>query len=240
MRRVLAVLLWFMIVNAVADDETPSLEIDEIQEGVYLHTSYSYVDGFGLVSSNGLVVADDGKAFIIDTPWSGRDTEKLVDWIEEKNFSLQGSISTHSHDDRTAGIEWLNAHAIPTYASALTNALLKERNVALASNPFDGEELSLGGGLVEAFYPGAGHTRDNIVVWLPESQILFGGCLVRGLNSTGLGYTGEADVEEWPHSVERVLSRYPNVKLVIPGHGEPGDIRLLTHTITLAGAAAGN
>lgn len=238
MRYILAIIQMFLIFNAVADDEIPGLQIEEIQNNVYLHKSYSHVDGFGWVSSNGLVVADNGKAFIIDTPWSGRDTEKLVAWIREKNFTLQGSISTHSHEDRAAGIKWLNSHAIPTYASALTNEFLQKEEKATAVNSFESEEFLLGGGYMEAFYPGPGHTEDNIVVWLPESEILFGGCLVRSLNARTLGNTREANIEEWASSVEQVLTRYPDVKLVIPGHGNPGDLQLLIHTMTLAESAA--
>jgi metallo-beta-lactamase class B/metallo-beta-lactamase class B GIM len=237
-RLIPAIIQLFLVVNAIADEEVPDLQIEEIQGGVYLHKSFNHVSDFGLLSSNGLVVVDKGKAFIVDTPWSARDTEKLVEWINKKNYTLQGSLSTHSHDDRTAGIEWLNARAIPTYASALTNEFLRKEHKAMAKISFDSEEFSLGDGLMEAFYPGAGHTQDNIVVWLPESELLYGGCFVRSLTSRGLGYTGEADIENWPSSVDSVLSRYPKVKIVIPGHGKPGDIQLLIHTKALARSAS--
>lgn len=237
-RVVLILLAVFFTGNALANEELPDLIIEEIQSGVYLHKSFSRVDGFGLVSSNGLIVVDNGKAFIIDTPWSERDTEKLVTWIKNKNYKLLGSISTHSHGDRTAGIKWLNAHSISTYASDLTNKLLEKKAETKAQKSFSGSEYSFAGGLVEAFYPGAGHTVDNIVIWLPKSNILFGGCLVRSLDSKSLGYTGEANIEKWPGSVDKVLQRYPSVKLVIPGHGKIGDIQLLKHTLELAQSAS--
>lgn len=88
--------------------------------------------------------------------------------------------------------------------------------------------------MLEAFYPGGGHTIDNIVVWLPKSKILFGGCLVRSLESKSLGYVGEAHIEQWSDSVKRVLAKYSEAKLVIPGHGKFGDIELLNHTEKLA------
>ena len=125
MKALLTIFALILIGNAFANDQMPELVIEKIQQDVYLHKSFSLVDGFGLVSSNGLVVIEDAKAFIVDTPWSDRDTENLAKWIKGKNYKLIGSISTHSHEDRTAGIKWLNARSIPTYASTLTNELLE-------------------------------------------------------------------------------------------------------------------
>lgn len=39
--------------------------------------------------------------------------------------------------------------------------------------------LKFGNMKVETFYSGKGHTEDNIVVWLPQFNILAGGCLVK-------------------------------------------------------------
>ena len=127
MKLFLTLIILTLVNYANAHEELPELVIEKIEENVYLHQSFSQVEGFGLVSANGLVVIDEGKAFIIDTPWSEKDTQKLVKWIEQKKIKLVGSISTHSHEDRTAGIKWLNDYSIPTYASALTNQILKKR-----------------------------------------------------------------------------------------------------------------
>jgi glyoxylase-like metal-dependent hydrolase (beta-lactamase superfamily II) len=239
MKEFFAMATLFVVGSVFANEEIPGLIIEEIQEGVYLHESFSRVDGFGLVSSNGLVVVDNGKAFIVDTPWSDRDTEKLVMWIKDKDYELLGSVSTHSHDDRTAGIKWLNARLIPTYASTLTNEILKKEGKELAKNSLEGTEFFLANGLIEVFYPGGGHTIDNIVVWLPKSKILFGGCFVRSLDSKNLGYTGEAYIDKWSDSVDKVLLRYPSATLVVPGHGKIGDVQLLIHTKKMAESAFG-
>lgn len=238
MRACLAILLLFFSLYSYSNEEIPGLSIEKIHEGVFLHKSFNHVDGFGLASSNGLVAVDDGKAFIVDTPWSGKDTQELVAWIKESDYELLGSVSTHSHEDRTAGIKWLNAHSIPTYASTLTNDILKVEKKALAKHAFKDREFRLANDLLEAYYPGGGHTIDNIVVWLPKAQILVGGCFVRSLESSSLGYTGEAHIAQWPSSVENVLSKYPDVRVVIPGHGKIGDIELLKHTKELAESAS--
>jgi len=231
-------LIIFVSYFASVGEEIPQLEIREIEKGIFLHKSYSQVEGWGLVSSNGLVVIKGGKAFIIDTPWSESDTESLVDWIRSKKYELVGSISTHSHEDRTAGIKWLNEKSITTYASALTNKILKRDGKEQARNSFEGNEFALMDGFLEVYYPGGGHTIDNLVVWLPNSKILYGGCFIRSLESSGLGYTGEAKIDQWPQSAENTISKYSEAKIVVPGHGKIGDFGLLKHTKLLAEKAS--
>lgn len=222
---------------AWADDSLPELRIEKIAEGVYLHTSFQQVEGYGLVDANGLVVLDGQGAYIIDTPWSERDTAALVAWLQERNYQVKASVSTHFHDDRTAGIAYLNSISVPTYASARTNALLKQNGKALATETFDDAPLWLLEGKVEVFYPGAGHSVDNLVVWLPEQKLLNGGCFVRAATAGTLGNTADAVVSEWAASAERLQRRYPDAQIVIPGHGVPGDVSLLEHTRKLAVAA---
>lgn len=65
-----------------AEDPLPKLEIKKIEEGVYLYTAYENIKGWGLVGSNGLIVVDNKDAYLIDTPISATDTEKLVNWID--------------------------------------------------------------------------------------------------------------------------------------------------------------
>lgn len=222
---------------AWADDSLPELRIEKIAEDVYLHTSFQQVEGYGLVDANGLVVLDGQGAYIIDTPWSERDTAALVAWLRERNYQVKASVSTHFHDDRTAGIAYLNSISVPTYASARTNALLKQNGRALATETFDDAPLWLLDGKVEVFYPGAGHSVDNLVVWLPEQKLLNGGCFVRAATAGTLGNTADAVVSEWAASAERLQRRYPDAQIVIPGHGVPGDVSLLEHTRKLAVAA---
>ncbi len=222
---------------ARAGDSLPELRIEKIAEGVYLHTSFQQVEGYGLVDANGLVVLDGRGAYIIDTPWSERDTAALVAWLQERNYQVKASVSTHFHDDRTAGIAYLNSISVPTYASARTNALLKQNGKALATETFDDAPLWLLEGKVEVFYPGAGHSVDNLVVWLPEQKLLNGGCFVRAATAGTLGNTADAVVSEWAASAERLQRRYPDAQIVIPGHGVPGDVSLLEHTRKLAVAA---
>ena len=86
----------------------------------------------------------------------------------------------------------------------------------------------------EVFYPGPGHTEDNIVVHFPEGRILYGGCLIRPGESDNLGNTADANTSEWAVSVKRIEDKYrEQLDVVIPTHGPPHGPELLNHTITL-------
>ncbi|MBN1650541.1 MAG: CfiA family subclass B1 metallo-beta-lactamase, partial [Bacteroidales bacterium] len=74
---------------------------------------------------------------------------------------------------------------------------------------------------------------DNITVWIPGKKILFGGCLIKSIDSKGLGNLSDAVVNDWDMTVEKVMKKYPEIKTVIPGHGDFGGTELLTHTIEL-------
>ncbi len=82
MKVFLAASLFLFSSITFAEDPLPELEIKKIEEGVYLYTAYEKIEGWGLVGSNGLVVLDNKDAYLIDTPISATDTEKLVNWID--------------------------------------------------------------------------------------------------------------------------------------------------------------
>ena len=219
---------------AFANKEMPKAKITKLTDNVYQHISYKKVGSHGVVGASGLVVIDGANAHIIDTPWTVRDTKKLVSWIASKNLTLKSAVVTHFHPDASGGLSYLNSLQIKTYATPLTNELLDSKNRAKSNHEIKGNEYELLTNKIEVFYPGAGHSQDNVVVWLAKEKILFGGCFVKSIESKGLGYTGHASVEDWPISIQNVINKYPNVDKVVPGHGEIGDISLLRHTAQLA------
>lgn len=87
------------------------------------------------------------------------------------------------------------------------------------------------------YHPGAGHTRDNIVVYFPPAKVLFGGCLIRPGDASSLGNTADGDVANWASAVRNVASAFPEAEIIIPSHGAMGGRELLDHTIALAEAA---
>ncbi len=71
-----------------------------------------------------------------------------------------------------------------------------------------------------------------MVGYFPKEKAMFGGCLIKEMNATK-GYLGDANVKTWSATVEKVKAKYPDAKIVIPGHGEIGGEELLDYTIKL-------
>nr|WP_063860592.1 subclass B1 metallo-beta-lactamase IMP-35 [Pseudomonas aeruginosa]AFO59566.1 metallo-beta-lactamase [Pseudomonas aeruginosa] len=227
MKKIFVLFVFLFCSITAAGESLPDIKIEKLDEDVYVHTSFEEDNGWGVITKHGLVVLVNTDAYIIDTPFTAKDTEKLVRWFVGRGYKIKGSISSHFHSDSAGGIEWLNSQSIPTYASKLTNELLKKNGNAQAENSFSGVSYWLVKHKIEVFYPGPGHTQDNVVVWLPEKKILFGGCFIK---PDGLGYLGDANLEAWPKSAETLMSKYGNAKLVVSSHSEIGGASLLKRT----------
>jgi len=93
--------------------------------------------------------------------------------------------------------------------------------------------FTIGQESIRCYFPGEGHTSDNIVAWLPNQQILHGGCFVKSVAADGMGYVGDANLSEWPNSIRRVMHTFGTAKIVIPGHDEWSDTKALQHTLDL-------
>ena len=209
------------------------LKMEQLSQGVYRHISYLETEQYGMVSSNGMVVFNEGAAYIIDTPWTEQDTENLLVWIAAHGAKVRGAVVTHFHADRAAGLSVLNRKGIPTFAHQRTNDILKSLGQASAVNSMGGDQVEWGVGMT-LFYPGAGHSEDNIVVWLAEQNILFGGCFIKSDKSKSLGNLSDAVVGDWGPSLQKTFVQFDlTTATVVPGHGSPGDVTLLTHTQAL-------
>lgn len=229
---VLSVLIFQHASLANTETVENKLTIEQLTPNLYQHTSFNKYKN-SIVPSNGLIYIIEKEAVIVDTPWSEAATHKLLSWIEQQGLAVKLSVSTHSHADRTVGIAILNNLNIATYALDKTNQILKDENKATAKHSFAPPMVELVNGSLELHYVGGGHTVDNIVVWLPQEKVLFGGCMIKSLGSKHLGYIGEADLAAWPNSLEQLKQQFSEAQLVIPGHGKLGDMSLVEHSITL-------
>jgi metallo-beta-lactamase class B len=210
------------------------LIIIQIAPNSYQHISYLQTNDFGNVPCNGLVVRDKAEVIIFDTPTNDKAAEELILWIENKLGSkIKAIIPTHFHNDCLGGLNSFSKHGIPSYGNAKTITLARETGVVVPQNSFDGSmKLRIGKQQVLVVYPGEGHTRDNVVGYYEKDKILFGGCLIKELDANK-GYLGDANVKEWSATVDKVKKMFPDLRIVVPGHGAAGDKKLLDYTIDL-------
>jgi len=210
------------------------LIVTQIAENSFLHTSFLQTNDFGNVPCNGLIVRNSNEAIIFDTPTNDKNSEELINWIKETlKCKIIAIIPTHFHDDCLGGLKAFHQNEIPSYAYFKTIELAKENNLVVPENGFkDSLILKVGDENITAKFLGEGHTIDNIVGYFPSENVMFGGCLIKEIDASK-GYLGDANVADWSVTVEKVKKEYPDVKIVVPGHGEYGNIKLLDYTINL-------
>jgi glyoxylase-like metal-dependent hydrolase (beta-lactamase superfamily II) len=74
--------------------------------------------------------------------------------------------------------------------------------------------VNLGNRIVELKHLGAGHTRGDIVAWVPDCKVLCSGDL---LEYGATPYCGDAQLEEWPQTLEHIKAL--GAVAAVPGRG---------------------
>jgi len=158
-------------------------------------------------------------------------------FLREKGIDIYGSdltiqlVKEKGKQTQEQIISWLQAPEMSRFKKVYENIQFVPPNIPFSIN--GGLHLKIGNYHFEVFYPGESHSPDNVTVYIPEKKILFGGCMVKSLESKNLGFTGDANLKEWPISVNKLKEKYPLAETVIPHHGNWGGLELLDHTLDL-------
>jgi metallo-beta-lactamase class B len=221
--------------QAMAQNSHAPLAITPLSNNFYVYRSFGQYKGAPL-PVNAMYLLTDSGVVIFDTPWDSTQCKPLLDSIVQRHHKrVVMCIVTHFHDDRTAGLGYFNRQGISTWSTRLTDSLCSQHGNNRATHLFSGDTVfTLGQYRFEVYWPGAGHTSDNIVVWFNNEKILYGGCLIKGVDNPGLGYLGDADVQAYAATIQHVIQHCRNPQYVITGHDGWNSIRALHHTYRLA------
>lgn len=211
------------------------LQIIPLSANAYLHVSWSTLPEYGRFNDNGLIYINNKEAVIFDTPPDDSLSRLLLKWFAG-NFpgvTIKAIVATHFHSDCLGGLKTFHANGITSYAHQLTNQLIRSDSVERPQKDFSKTlRLRIGKEDILCQYFGEGHSRDNIVGWVPAEKILFGGCMIKAMDA-GRGNLGDAVLSEWSNTVKRVRSEFGKALVVIPGHGDYGGPELLDYTIKM-------
>ena len=232
---VLTVTFILSLSNIFGQTEEAKLKISHLTGDFYIYTTYSSYEG-EQVPANGMYLVTNNGVVLFDTPWDTTQFQPLLDSIKLRhNKNVDVCIATHWHSDRTEGLEYYKQKGIKTYTTVLTDELSKKNNKKRAVFLLTKDTIfNVGQYFFETYYPGQGHTADNIVVWFNKEKILYGGCLIKGADTKNLGYLGDANVTEYENTLKNVQKKYPNPRYIIISHSDWNNINSLKHSIKMA------
>ncbi|MBK8243921.1 MAG: BlaB/IND/MUS family subclass B1 metallo-beta-lactamase [Saprospiraceae bacterium] len=220
--------------NLCGQTHKNNLNITYLSGDFYVFTTYREFKGTPFPSNGMYVVTHDG-VVLIDTPWDTTQFQPLLDSIKIRhNQNVVICVATHSHEDRTGGLEYYKQKGIKTYTSLQTDQISKSRNEKQAAFlMLEDTVFTVGQYSFQTYYAGAGHTPDNIVIWFPKNKILYGGCLVKSTEAIDLGNLNDADPKQWPSTIKKIKRKFGKPNYVIPGHQNWTDNTSLDHTLKL-------
>lgn len=210
-----------------------TLKLFPVTENSYIHTSYLRLKSGASIDCNGLVYVNNGSAIVLDTPPDRKTTVELLNWLTVSNpLRITGLVVNHFHDDCLGGIEEFHLRGILSYANQSTLEHVNDPGKKPQKGFEEALTLMVGNSEVINRYFGAAHSGDNIVSYIPEENLLFGGCMIKSLEAPK-GNLNDANLGEWANTVREIKATYPDLKIVVPGHGASGDKSLLNYTIQL-------
>jgi glyoxylase-like metal-dependent hydrolase (beta-lactamase superfamily II) len=162
-------------------------------------------------------------------------------YLAEQGIPIYGTVKTadmiqkKGEKSRNWFLQSLQAPKDKRYYDAFKDQVYVPPTEVIDLDKGEEKKLSFGEESLILYYPGESHSPDNITVYCPEKKLLFGGCMIKEMSAYSLGNTDDANLDEWPVSIERLKAKYNenNVKAIIPGHGRAGDIHLLDKTLEL-------
>lgn len=225
----------FSLTVLFAQAEKPKLTISHLTGDFYIYTTYNTYNDYQ-VPANGMYLVTGNGVVMFDTPWDTTQFQPLLDSIKLKhNKSVVMCFATHWHSDKTAGLEYYRQQGIKTYTTALTDKLSEKNNKKRAEFLMSKDTaFTVGQYSFETYYPGQGHTEDNIVIWFEKEKILYGGCLIKGADDENLGFLGDGNVKAYANTLKKVQKKCRKPQFIIVAHSDWNNTNSLKHSLMMA------
>jgi glyoxylase-like metal-dependent hydrolase (beta-lactamase superfamily II) len=198
----------------------------EVRSGVYVTVAEPESVNLGLiVGAQRTLLVDTGSS-----PEQGRTIRAALASV--RDLPLTAAVVTHWHYDHAFGLAAFAdvpriAHESVQVRLSSAEAVAEARRLGL-----DAEELGrpnveiavamaldLGDRRVEIAHLGRGHTEGDLVVVVPDADVLFAGDLLESAGPPSFGPDSVPD--EWPATLDGVIGVMTATTVAVPGHGEP-------------------
>jgi glyoxylase-like metal-dependent hydrolase (beta-lactamase superfamily II) len=198
----------------------------EVARGVFL--AVAEPDSVNL----GLIMGSE-RALLVDTgssPAQGRAVRESLRAITD--IGLAAVVVTHWHHDHAFGLaafadletighesvrDRLRSGAATAEADRLgvdpAEVVLPNRDIVVAA------ALDLGGRRVEIAHLGRGHTDGDVVVVVPDADLVFAGDLIESAGPPSFG--PDSVGAEWAGTLDGLIGLMTAHTVAVPGHGDP-------------------
>jgi glyoxylase-like metal-dependent hydrolase (beta-lactamase superfamily II) len=213
--------------SAVEPAATPALgPWHEVRSGVYVAVAEPESVNLGLiVGSQRTLLVDTGSS-----PEQGRTIRAALAGVTD--LPLTAVVVTHWHYDHTFGLAAFAdvpriAHESVQVKLSSAEAAADARRLGLDPRGLGrpnleiavATALDLGDRRVEIAHLGRGHTDGDLVVVVPDAEVLFAGDLLESAGPPSFGPDSVPD--EWPATLDGVIGVMTATTVAVPGHGEP-------------------
>lgn len=193
---------------------------------------------------NVTLIGGSAGLLVVDTQASARAARAIVDDVRALGVgAVTAVVNTHEHFDHTFGNGAfreaygripIHAHEVAAERTVSAGERIKrlfdaelddphrpdvlETEIVPADRTFSSVGvLDLGDRQVELVHPGLGHTEGDLVVRVPDADVVLAGDLVEESGPPGFG--GDCHPLEWPGTLDVVLNLVGRDTVVVPGHG---------------------
>jgi glyoxylase-like metal-dependent hydrolase (beta-lactamase superfamily II) len=207
-----------------------------------------YVLRYPVFDVNATLVVGAGDALLVDTLSSDVQARELLEAVREVTRHPLTVVNTHHHFDHCFGNTVVAGADRPVWGHEETARLLREQApvdrqdgyrewalrhpdlaaevAAVTVRPPDrtvhtSATVDLGGRPVLLRHPGRGHSAGDLVVQVPDVDVLVVGDLIE---ESGPPVFGDGYPLEWPETVVALLRLASPATVVVPGHGAVVDV----------------
>ncbi len=214
---------------SVSDLEEKQITFTEIAPNIYAYTTQG--------DPNSAVIIGDDHVLVMEAQATPVMAQALIEKIRTvTDKPIKYLILSHYHAVRVLGASAFEGAEI--ICSAKTLEMINERGEQDFKSETDrfprlfrsvesiphltyptitfetAMTINLGNRIVELKHLGAGHTRGDIVAWVPDCKALFSGDL---LEYGATPYCGDAQLEEWPQTLQHIKAL--GAVSAVPGRG---------------------
>jgi glyoxylase-like metal-dependent hydrolase (beta-lactamase superfamily II) len=191
------------------------LELTQVQNDLYVIRNGQSGNVTMLVTDDGVLLIDDKFEFDHDNIMQmvASVTEQPVKYI----------VNTHFHQDHSGGNALMQAGNSVVLASSNARRKMVEDDQSGLPNITLDEHLRLhvGDVPIDLYYFGRAHTDGDVVVHLPDHDVVVMGDMFAGANVQLIHYAGGGSARDWPASLAKALAL--DFVTVIPGHSPVTD-----------------